>query len=436
MTADLRPAGWYRSPDPSRSDRFARYWDGSAWTDHEVELGTDLADGESAGAATANDSEPEHMPSRPHDRPSRSPSASPGAEQQRAVRLTWLPKAIIAATVALIAGALLVEQLEATGPVGYSLADETTRVNPLVNAPEIQVSRGDQTGQLRMSPRAAGALTRFRDVEWSLNEPLRIELIPAYPGEAGHVVELDLREGGANALNQGWHVRVDVVVTDQTFEVEVSQPTTSGIFRSRQPVHRVTLPRSDERVLFARLTAERELAEAERAALAEESRRIRGERAECIREETAARRDAVAPVLDLGTLYQGSLDRRRIYGTSSLTFPEYRRRITNLANDMRGHVRDAERVLGEQPQPSGGSFASTVANYDALREAWQAFEVALRTERSGAGRTFQDLYPRESGAIDRGEEALVEALARANTASSSVIRLESTALCESRHPLP
>jgi hypothetical protein len=353
-----------------------------------------------------------------------------------ATRLTWLPKLIVVAAVALLVAAVVVDRLDASGPVGYSLVDRTTRANPLVNAPSLAVSSGSEGQQVRTSPRPEGSFSRFQSVDWSLDEPLTIEIVPAYPGEPGHSVEIDLRDGGANVLNEGWYVRVAVVATDRAFDIEVSQPTTRGLVRSHRVVHRVTLLRADERRLFEALQAEREREEAELAAAQEESRRVALERAACIREETSIRMEATAPVRELGAIYQEALDRRRIYGTGTITFAEYRRRITSLAADMQAHLRDAERVLATQPAPAGGEFTRLVEEYSDLRQAWRDFEVALRTERYGPGQTFQELHPREAGTIERIEGGLFDAVRRAASAGSRVIRAEAEALCDSRHPAP
>jgi len=235
MSGSTQPAGWYRSPDPSRSDRYARYWDGNAWTEHETPLD---ALSLPAPAQVADD---HHEPSRPPARPNGYASDEPALP---AARLTWLPKFIIATIVVLIGAALIMDRVNATGPVGYSLQNQTTSANPLSVTPQLIVSSGSQTARVQTSPRPGNALTRFPGFAWSLDEPLRIELVSGVRGDLGHVVEIDLREAGANGLNENWFVRIDVIATDRVFELQVSQPTTRGINRSRQVVHETTIPRS------------------------------------------------------------------------------------------------------------------------------------------------------------------------------------------------
>lgn len=412
MTEHEQPAGWYPTPDPALRDRFARYWDGTAWTDHQIELDP-----------PAKPAAPKKVPPAALTPPK--PDSQPAATRS-ARRFTWLPKTIIALAVALVLSVLAFESIDASGPIGYSLSNETTPANALINAPELRVSRGNQFEQLRMSARRHGFLTRFTVVTWSLQEPLTIELIPAYPGESGHTFVIDLRQGGANTLNQDWYLRVDVVATDQAFEIEINQPVASGFQRSREVVQRTTIPRSNERRIVEALEAE---AQERAAAIAA--------RQACVREERESQSELTQLTVSLPQRYATSLDSRRIYGTATLTFDEYRRRIRNLAGDMADHLRDAELALDQLPEDvPRRELNDALATYAELRDAWLSFERALRTVRSGPGNTFQDLYPSEAGAIERLELAVPTTAASAQAATGGARRDIVATICEERHPMP
>lgn len=414
MTEHEQPAGWYPTPDPALRDRFARYWDGTAWTDHQIEIAhaVEQPAREIAPTAPAPASAPRQPDSRPTaERPPR--------------RLAWIPKVVIASAVVFMIAVFGFESADANGPIAYSLRNESTVVNPLVFAPELRVSTESQSQKIRMAARAQGDLSRISGISWSLDEPVTIEMIPAYPGEVGHTFIVDLRRAGANALNANWFLRIDVVATDRFFEVEINQPVTQGFVRSRSVTQRITLPRSNERMLRAALDAERERAS-----------EVRQARATCNREESAARFDAIAPILQLQTLYETSLDRRKIYGSEPISFEEFRRRINSLASDMQAHLRDAEGVAVSEPKPATGEFERLIREYSILRSAWVDFERALRTPRTGPERSFDELYPTEYGAVDRAQLEFQDLATLASAAATRVISLEVMGLCESRYPEP
>jgi hypothetical protein len=425
MTEHQQPAGWYPTPEPELRGRFARYWDGERWTDHRIAI-------DDAPAA------PDHRPSPSTPAPA-PPSAHGDADLPRTGpvvrRLTWLPKLAIAVAVAVLVPLFVIEGLDATGPFGYSLQNETTANNPLVELPSVRVTIGAVTRDFPLT-QTGGGFSRVGGLTWSLDVPVTVEFVPAFDVEEGHTFVVDLRGGGANGLSDGWVLRVDVVATDSTFEVGINQPVTSGFVRSREVTQRVTLPRSNERMLSAAREAERERAAAARRAADEARREAQRARSECERDESAPRRTAVAPITGLQTLLQGSLDRRRIYSGESMTFDEYRRRINNLTSDMRTHLNDAERALATAPQPSTGEFERHVRDYAALRQAWIDFERALRSPRTGPQQTFQELYPVESGAIERLQDAVSTSSRAASEAAIRVITSEVRGICESRHPLP
>ena len=420
-----QPAGWYPSPEPELSGRFARYWDGARWTNHQVELHDALT-----SPVVEPTTEPAAFPPEPSGDAGEPTLSGPPAPR----RFIWLARLAIAVIFALLMSLFVVERVDASGPLGYSLANETTNVNPLANRPRLRLTSGEVTREFPIA-QTAGRLSQVGGISWSLDEPLIVEFIPAFEAEESHRVVVDLRRDGASALNAGWFVRVDVVATNGSFEIEISQPVASGLFRSRQVSHRISLPRSNERMLIAALEAEQER-EAERRRVADEARReVQRAKAECEREESATRRAAVAPITGLQGLLQESLNRRGIYGTGTITFDDYRRRINNLTSDMQAHLNTAERALSE-PQPATGEFERVIRDYSALRQAWVDFERALRSPRPGRQRTFKDLYPIESDAIERLEERVRDAALAASSASSRVITSEVRGLCESRHPLP
>ena len=413
-----QPAGWYPSPDPTRRVTHARYWDGSRWTDHEILVETALnPEQTSADSAPASDDAP---PAVPADSP-----IAPAATGVGRGLLARLAVALLIVAVALPAVAVWLESADASGPVVFILEDETVR-NGVITAPDLLVTSGDVTARRRLHIRQDGTFTILPDVKWSLDESLEIELIPSYPTEASGRVVLQLRENGARRLGNGWPVRIRIVATDRAFDVQVSQPVVRGIQRSREVVHQSSIPRSDERALIAAIqeeTRERNDALAARRA--------------CLRDERDTLTELATPATRLASRYESVLDAQRIYSTGTITFDEYRRRIRNLASDIQGHVRDAERLLAELPEPVvGPELTSAAATYATLREAWLDFERALRTIRSVPGETFQSLYPVESGAIDRLESDLSSISASANVETSRRISEFATTVCEERHPLP
>jgi hypothetical protein len=425
MSEHQQPAGWYPSPEPELRGRFARYWDGERWTDHRIAID----DSPATPGRQASPTEPAPAaPSAPYDA-----GAPPTAPVVR--RLTWLPKLAIAIAVAVLVPLFVVERLDATGPFGYSLQNETTANNPLVELPSVRVTIGAVTRDFPLT-QTRGGFSRVGGLTWSLDVPVTVDFVPAFDEEDGHRFVVDLRRGGANGLSDGWTLRVDVVATDSTFEVAISQPVTRGFVRSREVTQRVTLPRSNERMLIAAREAEREREAAARRAADEARREAQRARSECQRDESAPRRAAVAPITGLQTLLQGSLDRRRIYSGESITFDEYRRRINNLTSDMRTHLNDAERALANAPLPSTGEFERHVRDYAALRQAWVDFERALRAPRTVPQLTFQELYPVESGAIERLQDAVRTSSRATSEAAIRVITSEVRGICESRHPLP
>jgi len=239
MAESGQPAGWYPSPDPSRSKDFARYWDGAAWTNHETPIHAHPPE----EASTPSDKDPGPAPHVTFD-----VHADADADAMRAeppvTRLTWLPKVVIAAVILAIGATLVLERSDAVGPVGYSLQDRTTDDNPLSITPRLIVSNGGQPVRIQTRARFDDALTRLPGFDWSLDAPLTIELVSGVPGDLGHVTSIDLRDAGANWLSDGWFVRIDVTATDRAFEIQVSQPITRGITRTRVVVHEATIPRT------------------------------------------------------------------------------------------------------------------------------------------------------------------------------------------------
>jgi hypothetical protein len=357
--------------------------------------------------------------------------AVPFRPDRSARRFAWIPKVAIAVTIVMALPLLLFEAQSASGPIGYSLQNQASAANPLVNLPQLRISSGGRTQNVVIG-RTNGGLARIGAVDWSLEELLTVEFVPAFPTEPGRTLVVDLRRGGANGLSHGWFVRIDVVATDTTFEIAISQPVSDGYFRSREVTQRVSIPRANER----RLVAAREAEAAERRAADESRQEAQRARSECVREETATRRAAVAPITNLQTLLQGSLERRRFNDGGTITFDEYRRRINGLVSDMQGHLRDAERALGSEPKPATGEFERLIRDYRALRQAWVDFERALRSPRSGPQTTFQELYPVEAAVIDREFDNLNLSAADALGASTRIITSEVAALCDSLHPVP
>lgn len=403
-----QPAGWYPSPDPTRRASHARYWDGLHWTEHEMLIEDFLGPAEPAVEGPVGE----------HPEVNRPEIVAGGRGRRLLARSAVV--LLVAAFVLPILGAWF-ERANASGPVIFTLEDQT-RWNDVINPPQLVVVSGQATDRRTLAVSEDGSFLRIPNLAWTLDVPLRVELIPSYPSEESGQVVIDLYENGARRLAQGWAVQVRIVATDQAFEIMVSQPVVDGIQRSRQIVHRSSVPRSNEFRLVAAIEAEAEAIAAQQS---------------CAIEEVASRVDLTLPTVGLPGRYQSSLELREIYGPGTVTFDDYRRDIRNLASDMQSHVRDAQRALERLPDDvSREELDNAIDAYGALREAWLAFERALRTVRSQPGATFQEIYPVEAGAVRRLELEMRSRASSAQMSTNRAINETAASICEELHPLP
>ena len=402
-----QPAGWYPSPDRTRRASHARYWDGLLWTEHEMLIEDFLGSAEPA----ENDSAAEH--------PELSEPEIVASGRGRRLLARSAVVLLIAAFVLPLVGAWF-ERANASGPVIFALEDQT-RWNDVINPPQLVVVSGQATDRRTLAVSEDGSFLRIPNLLWTLDAPLRVELIPSYPSEESGPVVIDLYENGARRLAQGWAVQVRIVATDQAFEIMVSQPVVDGIQRSRELVHRSSIPRSNERRLVAVIAAETDAIAAQQA---------------CVREEVASRSDLTQPTVNLSERYQSSVDFRDVYGRI-VEFDTYRRSIRNLASDMQAHLRDAERALERLADDTlRREFDEAIEAYGALRDAWLSAERALQTVRSQPGSTFEELYPDESGAVRRLENEMRANVSSARISTTRQIGAIAAAICGELHPLP
>lgn len=402
-----QPAGWYPSPDPTRRASHARYWDGIRWTEHEMLIEDILGPAE----PVANESAAK--------RPEVSGPEIVASGRGRRLLARSAVVLLIAAFVLPLAGAWF-ERANASGPVLFTLEDQT-RWNDVINPPQLVVASGESTDRRTLAVSEDGSFLRIPDLVWTLDAPLRLELVPDYPSEESGQVVIDLYDNGARRLAQGWAVQVRIVATDQAFELIVSQPVVDGIQRSRELVHRSSIPRSNERRLVAVIAAEAEAIASQQA---------------CAREEIASRSDLTQPTVSLSERYQSSVDFREVYG-QIVEFDTYRRSIRNLASDMQSHLRDAERALERlADDPFRREFDGAIDAYGALRDAWLSAERALQTARSQPGSTLEELYPDEFGTVRRLENEMRTNVSSAKISTTRQIGAIAAAICEELHPLP
>jgi len=146
--------------------------------------------------------------------------------------------------VVLMLGPLLLSLLDTRGPVGYSLYDVTTDVNPLAPGSTLTVRTGDAVRTALLLPQAEGAVRPIDGIEWRLGQPVTLTYTPEPSSDEPFTVTFDLRDAGANLLARGWFVRADLVISDEAARLVISQPTVRDLTIERRVLHEVTLERT------------------------------------------------------------------------------------------------------------------------------------------------------------------------------------------------
>jgi hypothetical protein len=305
-------------------------------------------------------------------------------------------------------GALLViERLDASGPIAYALTDETTARNPVLGSPVLEVIVGDARVRTPMQARPGTRSLPVGRLRWTLDGPIAVVLTQAYPDQPGHSHTFDLRSGGANVFNDTWTLRVEVVATDTEFILQIDQPVARGLRLSREVVHRAVIPRADEASL-ARIHGVDRSGRTDRLSL-------------CVAEESQRVAELVGPITGLAARLAASEDLHGIYGSDPMTRQEYARRVGDLLTDARGHILDARRALSglDAPLSDLSEIDDAIEAHSGLVDAWELFQDALLGREPRQGLTFEEIYPVEAAAMDEAlrrrsaaDEALRDALRR------------------------
>lgn len=413
------PPGWFPSPDPEHAGRFARYWDGSRWTEHLVEIDATTSSG------------PPRQPSPSVRPPAPSPpeAAAPDRQQDedgqpRRRRWTRIPLVVLVLGVLVLGAALLVETIPADGPVGYSLTDETSR-NRIVNLPSVRASVGTVSHSSSLTPRTDQALTRIGGVRWNRSETLTIEFVPFYPEEQGTTIAIDVRGNGTNAFAQDRFVRIDVVARDDVFEITVRQPILRGTDVVQQVVHEESVRRGNEAALAARFAARQA---AEREALEQ--------RAECEASETMLLASAAAPILELERQIEEIFERLGIFSQESISLDRWLRNLRTLVNELRADNRAASDALDllTGPLADVAVLSGLIEAHERHTEAWETYRERLEAASRIPGRELR--FDDEFIEIATSRDLVTTRRLAAEMEVTRIFVAETRRTCEARHPLP
>jgi len=139
---------------------------------------------------------------------------------------------------------LVLSLLDTRGPVEYSLYDMTTTANPLEPGASLTVSTGATSQRALLLPQVDSGMQPIIGIDWRLDEPVTLTYTPEPSSDEPFTVTFDLRDGGANLLARGWAIRVDLVVSDETTQVRVSQPSVRGFTVERRTIRELSLERT------------------------------------------------------------------------------------------------------------------------------------------------------------------------------------------------
>ena len=328
----------------------------------------------------------------------------------------------------LVTVVLLVVRAVATGPVEYSIVDNSTRANQVLSEPVVTLQSGTQEATLTLkdNPSTRGRIEGF---EWSTEHPLVINYIPGFANDESTSLRIDMSLLGNNRLTRGWRTIVDVQIEDDYVDLQVRAPQTRYLFmRGRDIAAEARLERENE-TEYLRMVA-LQLREAQAAA--------RSARARCSNDLNQTTRNRMAPILDLHLNYLNSLTSNRLNQGGTFSESIFRSRISGLLSDMDGHRRLTQFVrLPEgfaDPNPVAAAFADVIIAHNSLELAWGSYRVALFAERTCSRATcfYKDLYPGEQRAVDNAESRLRNATSQASTATSRA----AIETCEALHPIP
>jgi hypothetical protein len=187
----------------------------------------------------------ERAPTEGHDPHGGSGPAGAGTvERPRFRRSVAVLRIALLLLVVLMVGPLLLSLLDTRGPVGYSLYDVTTSVNPLAPGSTLTVRTGDTVRTAPLLPQTEAGVQQIDGIEWRLGQSVTLTYTPEPSSDEPFTATFDLRDAGANLLARGRFVRADLVISDEAARLVISQPTVRGLTIERRILHEVTLERT------------------------------------------------------------------------------------------------------------------------------------------------------------------------------------------------
>jgi serine/threonine protein kinase len=324
-----------------------------------------------------------------------------------------------AAAIALLATAvLIVGRAGASGPVEYTVVDNSTRANVVVSEPVVRLRSGSQEATLSLKDKPS-TRTQVDELVWSTDHPLIIDYLPGFANDESTTLRIDLSALGNNRMTRGWRTLLDVQIFDDLVQLTVRAPETRLVFlRGRDVAEDVRLERQNE-TEYLRMVA-MQLGEAQAAA--------RRARTQCSTDLNQLTRTRMAPVFDLELKYNRSILNNRLTQDAS-TRSVLRTRISGLLKDMdadRGLTQSARLPDGfADPNTLGDAFSNVVWGHISLSIAWDRYRLALLSERSDA---FSDERQAIVNAQSQFEVLIREA--------SKVAFGAAIATCDALHPIP
>lgn len=332
---------------------------------------------------------------------------------------------------ALAAAFLVVGGAIASGPVEYTVVDNSTPANQVLSEPVVRIRSASQVAEFSLKFKPA-TTRRITGLEWSTAHPLIVEYVPGFANDEPASLQVDMAALGNNLITRGWRTEVNVQIFDEYVQIAVRAPETrQTFFRRRTTLHDVRLARQNE-AEYLRLAAQ-QLFEAQVVA--------RNAHADCASELIRETNVRMAPILDLLRVYNESLTANRLNQGGTFSEATFRSRISGLLSDMDSHIRLTRgRQLSdgwvdfESTKRVAEALAGTMIAHQELEVAWSRYRLALFELRpcSRAYCSYKDLYPGEDRAV---ENARVRLFASVDEARGAIGR-EAFASCEALHPIP
>jgi serine/threonine protein kinase len=337
-----------------------------------------------------------------------------------------------AATIALLATAvLIVGRADASGPVEYTIVDNSTPANAIVSEPVVRLRSGSQDVTLSLKDKPS-TRTRVDGIVWSTEDPLVVDYVPGFANDESTSLRVELSALGNNRMTRGWRTLLDVQIFDDHVQLTVRAPETRLVFLPRMGVAEVVRLERQNETEYLRMVAI-QLREAQAAA--------RSARSQCAQSLIRTTESRFRPLFDLYTKYQSSLTANRLNQGGTFNEAAFRSRITGLLSDMgvhQGLTRGVRLPDGfADPFPVADAFASALVAHSSLESAWSSYRIALLAERLRNTCTssfcyYKDIYPGEVRAVENAEERLSIAVSQARGA----LGREANATCEALHPIP